>query len=174
VTINGKQMPTNSILKEEIIKQIRLVVHPNQQQLDEGDLKLLDIALEATQKAYAPYSDFHVGAAIRLANGEIMQGCNQENAAFPSGLCAERVAFFAAGVQFPGIGIESLAITIRSTTKADHDPATPCGACLQVMRDVEQRQGQPIRILLKGSGAAVYEAESVATFLPFSFSLLRK
>lgn len=167
-------MPANTILKEEIVKESRLLVHPHPQQLATDEIALLDAALAATQKAYAPYSDFHVGAAIRLANGEIMQGCNQENAAFPSGLCAERVAFFAAGVQHPGIIIESLAITIRSASKADHDPAAPCGACLQVMRDVEQRQGSPIRIYLKGSGEAVYEAENVATFLPFGFALLKK
>lgn len=161
-------------MMREISKNCQLYVHDTVEHLDLQAQSLLGAALEATKRAYAPYSDFHVGAAIQLANGEQLLGCNQENAAFPSGLCAERVAFFAAGVQFPGVAIKSLAITIRSATKADEHPAAPCGGCLQVMRDVEQRQGSPIRIFLKGAGAPVYEASSVATFLPFGFDLVTK
>jgi cytidine deaminase len=174
VSIRGNQMRENAETMKEISKNCQLYVHENTEVLDPQAQELLAAALEATQRAYAPYSDFHVGAAIQLANGEQLLGCNQENAAFPSGLCAERVAFFAAGVQFPGVAIESLAITIRSATKADEHPAAPCGGCLQVMRDVEQRQGSPIRIFLKGAGAPVYEASSVATFLPFGFDLVTK
>lgn len=174
MSIRGNQMREKAEMMREISKNCQLYVHDTVEHLDLQAQSLLGAALEATKRAYAPYSDFHVGAAIQLANGEQLLGCNQENAAFPSGLCAERVAFFAAGVQFPGVAIESLAITIRSATKADEHPAAPCGGCLQVMRDVEQRQGSPIRIFLKGAGAPVYEASSVATFLPFGFDLVTK
>lgn len=165
---------TNRKKMKEIVRNCKLLVHEGVEALDDQSVALLDAALAATQRSYAPYSDFHVGAAITLANGVQMLGCNQENAAFPSGLCAERVAFFAAGVQYPGVAIEQLAITIRSDSKDDAKPAAPCGGCLQVMRDVEQRQGKPIRILLKGASAPVYEAESVAAFLPFGFALTAK
>ncbi|MFN3528305.1 MAG: cytidine deaminase [Bacteroidia bacterium] len=159
---------------KEISRNCTLRVHAQVDALDAQAQELLDAALLATKSAYAPYSDFHVGAAVQLANGELLPGCNQENAAFPSGLCAERVAFFTAGAFYPGVPIESVAITIRSASKADHEPAAPCGGCLQVMRDVELRQDKPIRVLLKGSGDAVYEADSIAHFLPFGFSLIEK
>lgn len=172
IRVNEKRGKAENM--KEISKNCQLKVHENAELLEPQVKLLLDGALDATKRAYAPYSDFHVGAAIQLANGELMLGCNQENAAFPSGLCAERVAFFAAGVQFPGVAIESVAITIRSDSKADEHPAAPCGGCLQVMRDVEQRQGSAIRIYLKGAGEPVFEAASVATFLPFGFALVAK
>jgi len=174
VSIRGNQVYEKAENMKEISKNCQIYEYENSELLDPEVQLLLDGALEATKRSYAPYSDFHVGAAIQLANGELVLGCNQENAAFPSGLCAERVAFFSAGVQFPGMAIEALAITIRSNSKSDEHPAAPCGGCLQVMRDVEQRQGSPIRIYLKGAGATVYEAASVATFLPFGFALVAK
>lgn len=159
---------------KEINRYIRLIEHENDSQLAPEVRALLASAVEATALSYAPYSDFHVGAAIRLEDGTVLLGCNQENAAFPSGLCAERVAFFAAGVQHKDKRIDALAITIRSASKADAEPAAPCGGCLQVMSDVEKRQGSPIRIYLQGNSAPVIEAESVSSFLPFGFSLVGK
>lgn len=159
---------------KEINRHIRLIEHENDRQLAPEVRDLLAAAVDATKLSYAPYSDFHVGAAIRLEDGTVLQGCNQENAAFPSGLCAERVAFFAAGVQHKGKRIDALAITIRSASKADAEPAAPCGGCLQVMSDVEKRQGSPIRIYLQGNSQPVIEAESVSSFLPFGFSLVGK
>lgn len=139
--------------------------------LTKNELSLLDEALKATAKAHAPYSDFHVGAAIQLEDGTIIHGCNQENSAYPSGLCAERVAFFTAGVQHKGKRITALAITARSGRYNDSGPAVPCGACLQVLREVEKRQDALIPVLLKGSGTTVWKAPGLVHFLPFSFDL---
>ncbi len=139
--------------------------------LNKNELSLLDQALKATEKAHAPYSDFHVGAAIQLEDGTFVLGCNQENSAYPSGLCAERVAFFTAGVQHTGKKIVGLAITARSGRHNDSGPAVPCGACLQVLREVEKRQDALIPVLLKGSGTTVWKAPGLVHFLPFSFDL---
>lgn len=139
--------------------------------LNNNELQLLAEALKATEKAYAPYSDFHVGAALQLEDGTIVHGCNQENSAYPSGLCAERVAFFTAGMQHKGKKITALAITARSGRHNDSGPAVPCGACLQVLREVEKRQDALIPVLLKGSGNTVWKAAGLVNFLPFSFDL---
>jgi cytidine deaminase len=127
--------------------------------------------LEATRLAHAPYSDFHVGAALELEDGSIVLGCNQENSAYPSGLCAERVAFFTAGTQHKGKKIIRLAITARSVRHDDTGPAVPCGACLQVLREVEKRQQRLITVVLKGSGDEIWKADGLVNFLPFSFDL---
>jgi cytidine deaminase len=139
--------------------------------LNKNELWLLDEALNAAEKAYAPYSDFHVGAALQLEDGTLIHGCNQENSAYPSGLCAERVAFFTAGIQHKGKKITGLAITVRSARHNDSGPAVPCGACLQVLREVEKRQNALIPVLLKGSGPTVWKADGLINFLPFSFDL---
>ncbi len=101
------------------------------------DKLLLEKAEEAVHKAYAPYSEFKVGAALRLANGAVIQGNNQENAAYPSGLCAERVALFYASAQFPSIAVEAIAITVNSPNGLLETPIPPCGACRQVMAETE-------------------------------------
>lgn len=149
----------------------RLEVVDASAELQVSELFLLDEALKATEKAYAPYSDFHVGAALLLEDGTIVHGCNQENSAYPSGLCAERVAFFTAGIQHTGKKITGLAITARSGRHNDSGPAVPCGACLQVLREVEKRQEALIPVLLKGSGNVVWKAPGLVHFLPFSFDL---
>ena len=115
-------------------------------ELSESDRKLLEAAIEATENAYAPYSNFHVGAALRLADGTIVKGSNQENIAYPSGLCAERTALFAAGSQHPDSVIETLAIVGRNQ-QGVLTAASPCGACRQVMAEVETRQGKKLRVI---------------------------
>jgi len=137
--------------------------------LEESIQKLLAAAGRATSTAYAPYSRFFVGAALLLENGEVVVGSNQENAAYPSGLCAERTALFAAGAQQPGVGVTAMAVVVARADAAPLSPAFPCGACLQVLLEVERRQGNPVRVYLKGTDAWVYVADGVRNFLPFGF-----
>ena len=139
------------------------------EELPSADSVLILKAKEATDRAYAPYSQFKVGAAVLLANGEIITGNNQENAAYPSGLCAERVALFYAQARYPGIAIRCLVIAavgdIPTTTFI-----TPCGACRQVMVECEKRGENPMRILLC-SEKEVLEVDTAADLLPLKFEL---
>lgn len=135
--------------------------------LTPADRLLVEAAVSAMQSAYAPYSQFQVGAAIRLADGTILQGSNQENAAYPSGLCAERVAFFAAGSQHPGKRMDSVAIT---TSYPLPQPISPCGACRQVMAEYELKQEAPIRIILAAQGGAILVVTQARDLLPMYFS----
>lgn len=134
-----------------------------------ADAELLRQAHEATGSSYAPYSKFHVGAAVRLANGAVVKGNNIENAAYPSGLCAERVALFAAQAQYPDMPIEALAITACSEITEITDPVAPCGACRQVMVEAEQRSGIPMRIICQGNTGKVFVFNGVETLMPFIF-----
>lgn len=134
-----------------------------------ADAELLRQAHEATGNAYVPYSKFHVGAAVRLANGVVVKASNIENAAYPSGLCAERVALFSAQAQFPGVAVEALAITACSEIKDVTEPVAPCGACRQVMVETEQRSGSPMRIICQGNTGKVFVFEGVETLMPFIF-----
>lgn len=130
-------------------------------ELSDADRQLMDAAREATQRSYAPYSHFSVGAAARLANGTVVTGTNQENAAYPSGLCAERTTLFYANSQYPDQAVETLAIAARNERDFLDDPIPPCGACRQVMLETEKRFKQPMRILLFGK-KGIYEMKSVA------------
>ena len=134
-----------------------------------ADAELLRQAHEATNNSYVPYSKFHVGAAVRLANGVIVKGNNIENAAYPSGLCAERVTLFAAQAQYPDVPVDALAITARSEITEVTDPVAPCGACRQVMVETEQRSGQPMRIICQGHTGPVFVFDGVETLMPFVF-----
>lgn len=138
------------------------------EELNEKDQELIKAACNATDHSYCNYSHFHVGAAIQLSDGSIMIGANQENAAFPSGLCAERTAIFAAQAQHPEFSIETLAIAARNDNGFMKDPITPCGSCRQVILEIEDRYKQPVRILLYGTDG-VYVLNSVKDLLPFSF-----
>jgi len=129
--------------------------------------KLYDLAAEAAKSAYAPYSGFHVGAAALLENGEVVMGSNQENAAYPSGLCAERTTLFYAGAHYPDSAVKALAITAFSGGK-QVDFIAPCGACRQVMLEVEQRFGTKIKVLLCGV-EQVYIFPSAESLLPLCF-----
>ena len=143
-----------------------LLVQPNE--LPSAEQALVQKAINATNNSYARYSHFHVGAACLLANGEIVIGANQENAAFPSGLCAERTAIFAAQANHPDQPITTLAIAARNDNGLLKDPISPCGACRQVVLEIEDRYKQPVRILLYGT-QGIYVFESIKDLLPFSF-----
>lgn len=138
------------------------------EELPEAEQELIERAKEATHNSYSPYSKFAVGAAVRLADGTIIIGANQENAAFPSGLCAERTAIFAAQAQHPDQPITTLAIAARNQNGLMRDPIVPCGSCRQVMTEIEDRYKQPIRILLYGT-AGTYVIKTVKDILPLCF-----
>jgi cytidine deaminase len=140
---------------------------PNE--LPEVDQVLLRKAHEAALQAYAPYSKFRVGAAVRLSSGKIIQGSNQENMAYPSGLCAERTAFFAAGSQFPNEEIEAAAVVTDRTMPSED--FSPCGGCRQVMLESEHRNGKPIRFLMQPGSGVVLVSANVSQFLPLTFRL---
>lgn len=137
-------------------------------ELSESDKELVERAVGATKNSYANYSHFYVGAALRLADGRIVIGANQENAAFPSGLCAERSAIFAAQSQMPDQAIIALAIAARNDNGLMEKPISPCGACRQVILEMEDRYHKPVRILLYGT-SGVYIIRSVKDLLPLTF-----
>ena len=132
--------------------------------------ELIETAKASTYKSYAPYSHFHVGAAVLLKNGTIIPGCNQENAAFPSGICAERSALFAAGAQYPDQPVMMLAIAARNTQgEFQAEPVSPCGPCRQVLIETETRFKQPVRILLYGT-KYTYVMDGIKELMPLSFT----
>ncbi|RTY86642.1 cytidine deaminase [Flavobacterium sp. RSP49] len=130
---------------------------------------LMGQAVEIRKKAYAPYSKFRVGAALLLDNGKIVLGSNQENAAYPSGLCAERVAIFHAGAVYPEVKILKMAITAASDTNTTSTPIPPCGSCRQSIAEYEIRQETPIEIYFMGEIGTIYKSESLKNLLPFMF-----
>ena len=141
-------------------------------ELSDAERALIEKAKESTYNSYAPYSHFHVGAAILLKNGTMVVGCNQENAAFPSGLCAERSAIFAAGAQYPDQPVIMLAIAVRNSEgKFLEEPASPCGSCRQVIIETETRFRQPVRILLYGT-KHTYVMDGIKQLMPLSFTKL--
>ncbi|PWB25082.1 cytidine deaminase [Flavobacterium sp. HTF] len=131
--------------------------------------ELMNEAVEVRKKAYAPYSQFRVGAALLLDNGKIVLGSNQENAAYPSGLCAERVAIFHAGSVYPEAKILKMAITAASDTNQTKAPIPPCGSCRQSIAEYEIRQDTPIEIYFMGEIGEIYKSESLKNLLPFMF-----
>lgn len=137
-------------------------------ELGEDEKKLVEMAKEATSRAYVPYSKFHVGAALLLENGEIITGANQENASFPAGTCAERSAIFYAAARYPGVRFVRLAITAWQRGDFIEEPAAPCGVCRQAILEYEKLGGQPIDILLCGRDV-VYRIDGIRTLLPLSF-----
>lgn len=138
-------------------------------ELSEEDNRLMLKAIEARRTAYAPYSKFSVGAALLLENNEIVLGSNQENAAYPSGMCAERVAIWKAGSAFPGVKILKLAITASSEITKVDQPIGPCGACRQSLSEYEIKQKQAFSILFMGEVGEIVKTESLLSLLPFSF-----
>jgi len=138
-------------------------------ELPKDDLYLMNQAIIARKKAYAPYSKFYVGAALLLENNEVVLGNNQENAAYPSGMCAERVAVWKAGSAFPGVNIKKLAITASSQITKVDKPIGPCGACRQTLSEYEINQKTPLQVLFMGEVGEVVQTESLLSLLPFSF-----
>ncbi len=146
-----------------------LSVFDSLQELPQDIQNLMQQAIDMRKKAYAPYSKFRVGAAILLDNGKIVLGSNQENAAYPSGLCAERVAIFQAGAVYPDATIVQMAITAASDTNQTKSPIPPCGACRQSIAEYEFKQEQPIEIYFMGEVGAIYKSDSLKNLLPFTF-----
>ena len=139
-------------------------------ELSPEEQQLVDKAIVSTNYSYAPYSDFHVGAALLLDDGTMLPGCNQENAAFPAGLCAERSAIFAAGAQYPDAKPVALAIAARDNFGAlTQEPVSPCGTCRQVIIETETRYKQPLRILLYGK-RCIFRMEGISNLMPLSFT----
>lgn len=137
-------------------------------ELSAQELTLFEAAVAAREMAYAPYSNYKVGAALRLDSGRIVMGNNQENAAYPSGLCAERVALFAARSQYPNERIEAIAVMTDGAVAAL--PASPCGACRQVMVEFEALQNSPIQVILASMDGRAMFVRSSADLLPFCFT----
>ena len=139
-------------------------------ELSDAERHLVALAIEGTNRSYAPYSHFHVGAAIQLKDGTTVIGCNQENAAFPSGICAERSAIFAAGAQHPDQPVMMMAIAARNEKgELQDEPVSPCGPCRQVLIETETRFKQPVRILLYGQ-RHVYVVDGIKQLMPLSFT----
>ena len=141
----------------------------NVSELKKEDQELLNKAVEASANAYAPYSNYNVGAAVLLGNGKIITGNNQENSAYPSGLCAERVALFYASSQFPEEEILTIAITAKAKKFSIDIPVAPCGACRQVMAEYETRQKNNIRLLLMSETGKIQIINSIKDVLPLMF-----
>lgn len=138
-------------------------------ELPSAVFSLMQQAIKARNNAYSPYSKFNVGAAILLDNGEVVIGSNQENAAYPSGLCAERVAIFQAGALYPNAKIKAIAITATSQAKKVVEPIPPCGACRQSMAEYEMRQNEGIELYFMGEEGAIMKSDSLADILPLMF-----
>ena len=138
-------------------------------ELSKETQELLECAQEAKEKAYAPYSNFKVGAALLLENGMIVSGNNQENAAYPSGICAERVAIWRAASEFPEVAILKLAVTASATSHLTKKPVAPCGACRQTLSEYEINQQQPIEVYLKGDVGKIIKVDAVMDLLPIAF-----
>ena len=152
-------------------REIKILVHEfeNISELSPDEQSLLLEARRITGLAYAPYSGFHVGAAILLGNGQIVTGNNQENSAYPSGLCAERVALFYANANFPESVVKTIAISAAKNGVLANEPVKPCGSCRQALAETEVRFEKPIRIILDGQDA-ILVLEGVESLLPLSFS----
>lgn len=139
-------------------------------ELNEADAWLLQEARSVTEQAYAPYSNFHVGAVAMLENGEVVAGTNQENASYPVGICAERVLLGSVATLHPNVKVKSIAISYNSKDSTSDHPISPCGMCRQSLLEYESRTHHPIRIILSGQEGKVYIIETAAHLLPFAFT----
>ncbi|RZJ31095.1 MAG: cytidine deaminase [Flavobacterium sp.] len=153
----------------EITLTTSFSVFDSKDQLPADVLSLMDEAIAIRKKAYAPYSKFRVGAALMLDNGKVVLGSNQENAAYPSGLCAERVAVFHSGAVYPEAKIVKIAISAASDTNTTTSPIPPCGGCRQAIAEYEFKQDQDIEIYFMGETGKVYKSDSLKNLLPFTF-----
>jgi cytidine deaminase len=138
--------------------------------LKPDDAYLLTQAQDVTRNAYAPYSEFQVGAAARMANGNVITGTNQENASYPIGLCAERVLLSAASSVYPNIAIDTIAISYNNLLGESDHPIAPCGVCRQSLHEYEDRMNHPIRLILGGKTGKIYVIEQAGQLLPLAFT----
>ena len=148
----------------------KITVFDSLDELPDQEQILLARAKEATLKSYAPYSNFKVGCAIQMETGEIVSGGNQENAAYPACICAERVVLATASSMYPGIKPVKMAIVVKNENTSQTEPAAPCGECRQSIFETEKRYNQAIRILMKGEVGRIFMVDSVAELLPLAFS----
>jgi cytidine deaminase len=155
---------------KKILIETPVTIYENQNELPAAYQQAMQAAVEALEDAYAPYSRFLVGAAAILENQAIIKGANQENAAYPMCLCAERTALGAAAMLHPGVNVRMLAITVKNLQMVIEEPAAPCGACRQVICELEGRQKSPITLLLRGEKGAIWELPSGASILPLGFN----
>lgn len=146
-----------------------LAVFDSQDELPAEAQDLMNKAIAARENSYSPYSQFRVGAAVLLENGEVISGSNQENASYPAGLCAERTAIFYAGAKFPGVKMLKMAISARSLNHPVEVPTPPCGSCRQSIAEYEVKQEQPIEIYFMGEKGKVVKSESISDLLPLIF-----
>ncbi len=160
----AKQQPKQLTLSTQI------EVYTSASDLKKADSELLQKAQKAVESAYAPYSNFYVGAAVLLENGKIILGNNQENAAYPSGLCAERVAIFHASASYPNIPVKAIAIACKAKGLLVNKPISPCGSCRQAISEYENRFSQKIRMIMSGETGEVYISESIENLLPLMFN----
>lgn len=154
---------------KELKLDISFTVYDSAEELPNGAKSLMEQAVAVRRTAYAPYSKFKVGAALELDNGQIILGSNQENAAYPSGLCAERVAIFQAGALYPDAKMVRLAISAGSDNSVTASPIPPCGSCRQSIAEYESRQNSPLEIYFMGEEGPVYKSDSLANLLPLTF-----
>lgn len=154
---------------KEVKIESKLYVFESLEELPKDALMLMNMAFEIRENAYAPYSNFHVGAALLLDNGEIITGNNQENASYPSGLCAERTAIYYAGAQYPKAKVLRMAISAASKNKTTSIPIPPCGACRQAIAEYEIKQNEPIEIYFMGETGKIVKSNSLSNLLPLVF-----
>ena len=154
-------------MQEKKIELSFILAHLSE--LSAEEQQLVSNAKSAFKTAYAPYSGFLVGASVLLENGEVINGSNQENVAYPSGLCAERVALFYAGAKYPNIKVNTIAVSVLSKNFDVTDVISPCGACRQVMAEYEDKQDKPIKVILHSPTDEVLIANRVEDLLPFMF-----
>ncbi|WP_276483140.1 cytidine deaminase [Paraflavitalea pollutisoli] len=145
-------------------------VYEDSTELAPADAQLLETARTATQRAWAPYSHFRVGAAARMQNGEIVTGANQENASYPAGICAESVLLATAGVNWPGLPIDTLAVSYQGDDILNDHPISPCGICRQRIKEFEERTQQPIRLILAGQTGQIYIIPDANLLMPLAFT----
>ena len=153
---------------KKVTLELGFIVYSSLEEMDPQDQEVVKAAIEAQKGSYAPYSNFNVGAAVRLEDGTIVKGANQENAAYPSGLCAERTAMFAAGATYPGVPMTTLAIVGGFGFTLSETPCTPCGGCRQVMAEYQTAGKRPLSVIMFGT-EKTWKFEKVDDILPFIF-----
>lgn len=153
----------------EVIEKVVVREYDSVNELTAEERNLVELSKKASKDAYAIYSKFHVGAAALLENGEIVIGNNQENAAFPSGTCAERSAVFWAGANYPGVAVKAIAITAFSDVVDVNKPVPPCGGCRQALLEYENRYGKPMKVIMSGSSGVIKVVDSMGSLLPIKF-----
>lgn len=156
-------------MKEQLFN-FKYKVYENAETLPEAERQLLQQARAATELAYAPYSNFKVGAVAMMKNGEVLRGSNQENASFPAGLCAERVLLASASSLFPNQPVHAIAISYNSTQQKSDHPISPCGICRQSLQEFESRLKHPVQLILGGMSGPVYVIDSASQLLPLAFT----